>query len=195
MGGIATDTHGRTSLAGLWAVGEVASTGLHGANRLASNSLLEAVVFGARVATDIHDLLPHDRVGHFVLPRRIPGSGRAADTASRREALDTLRAIMTKYVGVQRSAKGLKTALAALKALGRRKRKRSRALEHDSDRPADRGGGADAQREPRRSLPRPTIRQPIRHSRGVRSLRSTSSTRWTRRHAASSVPALAGCGS
>jgi L-aspartate oxidase len=117
MGGIATDKHGRTSLTGLWAVGEVASTGLHGANRLASNSLLEAVVFGARVANDIRGLLPHDRVGHFVVPHRIPGSGRAADAASRQKALDALRAIMTKYVGVQRSGKGLKKALAELRAL------------------------------------------------------------------------------
>jgi L-aspartate oxidase len=117
MGGIATDKNGRTSLAGLWAVGEVASTGLHGANRLASNSLLEAVVFGARVAADIRELLPHDRVEHFVVPHRIPGSGRAADTASRQEAMMSLRSIMTKYVGVQRSGKGLKKALAELKAL------------------------------------------------------------------------------
>ncbi|WP_045835554.1 L-aspartate oxidase [Hyphomicrobium sp. 99] len=117
MGGIAADRNGRTSLTGLWAVGEVASTGLHGANRLASNSLLEAVVFGARVANDIRGLLPHDRVGHFVVPHRIPGSGRAADTASRREAMDTLRAIMTKYVGVQRSGKGLETALSELQVL------------------------------------------------------------------------------
>jgi L-aspartate oxidase len=116
MGGIATDLRGRTNLAGLWAVGEVASTGLHGANRLASNSLLEAVVFGARAAADIRAYLPPDRVGHFVHPRRVSGN-RASAPDQRHEAIDRLRAIMTKYVGVQRSAQGLKAALAALKDL------------------------------------------------------------------------------
>src|SRR5262249_8539436 len=58
MGGILTDARGRSSVDGLWACGEVASTGAHGANRLASNSLLEAVVFGARVANDIAGLPP-----------------------------------------------------------------------------------------------------------------------------------------
>src|SRR6185437_9325050 len=53
MGGVAVDARGRTSLRGLWAGGEVASTGAHGANRLASNSLLEAVVYAARIAEDI----------------------------------------------------------------------------------------------------------------------------------------------
>src|SRR5579862_794566 len=53
MGGIATDARGRSSIAGLWSVGECASTGLHGANRLASNSLAEAIVFGVRVAEDV----------------------------------------------------------------------------------------------------------------------------------------------
>ena len=53
MGGIATDAQGASSLTGLWACGEVASTGLHGANRLASNSLLEGLVFGARIARDV----------------------------------------------------------------------------------------------------------------------------------------------
>src|SRR4030088_420949 len=53
MGGISVDARGRTSLKGLWAGGEVSSTGAHGANRLASNSLLEAVVYGARIAEGI----------------------------------------------------------------------------------------------------------------------------------------------
>lgn len=53
MGGILTDSHGQTTLAGLFAVGEAASTGVHGANRLASNSLLEAIVFGGRAADHI----------------------------------------------------------------------------------------------------------------------------------------------
>jgi L-aspartate oxidase len=55
MGGVMTDVYGRTSLAGLYAVGEVACTGVHGANRLASNSLLEGLVFGLRLATGLAD--------------------------------------------------------------------------------------------------------------------------------------------
>lgn len=57
MGGIDADSHGRTSVPGMWAVGECASTGVHGANRLASNSLLEGLVFGARVALDVQKSL------------------------------------------------------------------------------------------------------------------------------------------
>lgn len=116
MGGIATDLHGRSSVAGLWAVGEVASTGLHGANRLASNSLLEAVVFGARAAADIRSFLPGRHIGHFVQPRRIDGV-EVAEAPSRSETVSELRALMTEYVGVARTAAGLKSALIKLKAL------------------------------------------------------------------------------
>ncbi len=55
MGGVMTDNDGRSTVEGLWAVGEAASTGVHGANRLASNSLLEAIVFGARIAGQLRD--------------------------------------------------------------------------------------------------------------------------------------------
>ena len=116
MGGIAADDRGRTSIEGLWAVGEVASTGLHGANRLASNSLLEAAVFGARVAADITKLLPRDRSGNFVEPKRVAGT-RPADPELRAAAVARLRSIMTTYVGVVRSAKGLRTALRDLKSI------------------------------------------------------------------------------
>jgi L-aspartate oxidase len=116
MGGIATDARGRSSISGLWAVGEVASTGLHGANRLASNSLLEAVVLGAHVAADIKAVVPIDRAGHFVEPKRVSGT-EPIDPLLRAAAFDRLRAIMTTHVGVVRSAKGLRTALRLLKAL------------------------------------------------------------------------------
>ncbi len=116
MGGIATDLRGRTSIKGLWAVGEVASTGLHGANRLASNSLLEAAVFGARVATDIKANIPPDRTGHFVEPRRVAGA-RPADPEERAMAVAKLRTTMMTYVGVVRTAKGLRRALDQLSKL------------------------------------------------------------------------------
>lgn len=120
MGGIATDVRGRTSIKGLWAVGEVASTGLHGGNRLASNSLLEASVFGARVAADIKSHIPESRVSsgalsengtaHFVEPRRVPGAS-PASPGERAMAVAKLRAIMTTHVGVVRTARGLRRAL------------------------------------------------------------------------------------
>ncbi len=70
MGGIATDGAGRTSLAGLWACGEVAATGLHGGNRLASNSLLEGLVFGERIAQAIGSEKPAPMRGALEVPRR-----------------------------------------------------------------------------------------------------------------------------
>ena len=110
MGGIATDARGRTSVPGLWAVGEVASTGLHGANRLASNSLLEAVVFGARVADDLKSIIPAAGAGHFVTPKKIPGP-RPVKPEDRAAAVQRLRTIMTRDAGVVRNARSLRRAL------------------------------------------------------------------------------------
>lgn len=114
MGGILTDANGRTSLDGLWACGETASTGAHGANRLASNSLLEAVVFGARIAEDIDGLAPAATVPAAATPERgvrVP----SADEAS----ITTLRRTMTDMVGVVRDGPRMRRAIETLNRLRR----------------------------------------------------------------------------
>jgi len=102
MGGIATEMRGRTSLDGLWAIGECACTGLHGANRLASNSLLEALVFGARAAEDISST---------ILPRVNRGSPPAPARSAAPPVPRSLREVMTRYAGLERDAAGLSEAL------------------------------------------------------------------------------------
>jgi L-aspartate oxidase len=114
MGGVLTDAEGRTTVAGLWACGEVASTGAHGANRLASNSLLEAVVFGDRVARDIGEsaqpVEPHG-LEPYSAPPVAPSA--EADTS----ATQTLRRTMAAKVGVIRDAASLNAALATILGL------------------------------------------------------------------------------
>jgi len=107
MGGIRTDAAGRSSMPGLWAVGEVACTGLHGANRLASNSLLEALVYGARIAEDVAGAARSPmRLGH------LGGFASAAEPSQPPDALlRRLRGVMTADVGVERDAGGLSRAL------------------------------------------------------------------------------------
>ncbi|PZR59480.1 MAG: L-aspartate oxidase [Candidatus Meridianibacter frigidus] len=110
MGGIAVDQWGRSSLHGMWACGEVSATGVHGANRLGSNSLLEALVYGTRVATDILNLARAK-------------AGRDSKYSARRAASDErgpiaeLRAVMYDKVGIVRSAVGLEQALEVLDRL------------------------------------------------------------------------------
>jgi L-aspartate oxidase len=111
MGGIAVDGRGRSSLPGLWACGEVSSTGVHGANRLASNSLLEALVFGARVAEDLRGSAGHG----FPTGRQIPTAPQG--TPQDAELKRAVRRILWEKVGLVRDEKGLTAALSELDAL------------------------------------------------------------------------------
>lgn len=111
MGGIAADLRGRSSLPGLWVCGEAASTGLHGANRLASNGLLEALVFARACAQDIAGEVPESPAP--VAEIAFSTGGTAPDAT----AIASLRQIMTDHVGVVRDGNGLKRALVEIAAL------------------------------------------------------------------------------
>ena len=115
IGGIAVNCSGRSSLTGLWACGEAAATGAHGANRLASNSLLEALVFGSRVANDIRcDWTPGRYVGssHPVL---------LLEPTEPDERIRTrIRSLMWEKVGLVREERGLQQALRELTSLEHR---------------------------------------------------------------------------
>jgi L-aspartate oxidase len=106
MGGIATDAEGRTSLAGLFAAGECASTGVHGANRLASNSLVEAAVFGVRAGRAAAAEPRAEGPCHAVTAPELPAA-----------AIVTLREAMSRDAGVVRDADGLRRLLGRIEAL------------------------------------------------------------------------------
>ena len=106
MGGIATDADGRSTLPGLYAAGECASTGVHGANRLASNSLLEATVFGARAGRAAALETSASAALEPVMTADLPAS-----------ALLTLRRAMSQDAGVVRSAEGLTRLLERISAI------------------------------------------------------------------------------
>ena len=107
MGGIQTDLDGRTTLSGLYAAGEVACTGVHGANRLASNSLLEGLVFGARAGKAM-----------VAAPRpvAVERAGESSATPASWSAMPAadIQALMWRHAGLFRDRDGLETALASL---------------------------------------------------------------------------------
>jgi L-aspartate oxidase len=116
MGGVAVNLQGRTSLPGLWACGEVSCTGVHGANRLASNSLLEALVFGGRVAEDLGTALEATLPPIAAAP---PGIATAAARASFDPVRSTAvaehtRQVMWEKVGLLREESSLAAAVAEI---------------------------------------------------------------------------------
>ncbi len=116
MGGVQTDQVGQTSIEGLWACGEVATTGIHGANRLASNSLLEGLVYARRVAKDVGRRRSGITSGEIQVPIELPFTTNL-DAGGPESLLDATRKTMTEHVGVSRSAAGLESALSTLSNL------------------------------------------------------------------------------
>jgi L-aspartate oxidase len=118
MGGVAVDTNGRTSLPGLWACGEVACGGVHGANRLASNSLLEGLVFGARVGRDLTDAVQAVQPVKALVGPVDTSPAETLDPPVREHVRAAIRALMWRDVGLARSKDGLLRAVEELAWLG-----------------------------------------------------------------------------
>ncbi len=124
MGGVRTDLDGKTSRRGLWACGEAACTGIYGANRLASNSLLECLVFGRRIARAINGSHSGFSVGTFC--PEIAGQSRPGQTLPEQSSLPAgriqtirqqIRQLMDRYCGILRDQEGLQLAQQQLKQL------------------------------------------------------------------------------
>ncbi len=116
-GGVMVDLEGRTSLQNLLAIGEVANTGLHGANRLASNSLLEGLVFGHRAAATAVALAAETRDGPPPPAWEIGGAIAPDEAVVVTHNWDEIRRLMWNYVGIVRTTKRLSRAKARLELL------------------------------------------------------------------------------
>jgi len=118
IGGVRTDPGGKTSLAGLYAAGETAATGVHGANRLASNSLLEGLVYGARAGRTMREELKH---GHKPASRQKKAASQNGPVdAGIEELIGQIQNIMWKGAGIVRTRTGMQEAIKALEGLSPR---------------------------------------------------------------------------
>jgi len=114
MGGVRTDLLGQTSIPGLFAAGEVACTGVHGANRLASNSLLEGLVYGARAAQTMHEQVQTYHIHRSTKNQAANSNGQPAETE---KFIKNVQSLMWQNVGVVREGKNLRQVVAELSAL------------------------------------------------------------------------------
>lgn len=116
-GGIDVDINSRTNVKNLYACGECSNTGLHGANRLASNSLLEATVFAHNCFEDIARTLGHVTIPEFVNELPVPFAITATDPSAVANGKKAVQALMTNYAGIVRSDNGLARAWSELQAM------------------------------------------------------------------------------
>ncbi len=118
MGGVRTDLRGQTSIPGLYAAGEVACTGVHGANRLASNSLLEGLVYGVRAAQNMREHLhSKHKIGSGGSPPHAVGANNNGQPAETEKLIKKVQALMWRFVGVVRDGQGLRQVVSELSAL------------------------------------------------------------------------------
>ena len=110
IGGVVVDQHGRTSLPGLWAAGEASSSGLHGANRLASNSLLEGLVYGAHAGAGASAAAMNQPDSFQAIPLVHPKSAPHDERLDLLDIRNSLKSLMWRAAGVQRSGAELRTA-------------------------------------------------------------------------------------
>ncbi|RMF41912.1 MAG: L-aspartate oxidase [Planctomycetota bacterium] len=119
IGGVETDIDGRTSLEGLWAAGEVTSSGLHGANRLASNSLLEGLVFGARAGERAAEIVRQHPHPLRALPIRWAAPDYSREPFDIVDIRNSVKSLMWRSVGVERHGEKLREALHTVRGYSR----------------------------------------------------------------------------